>query len=70
MLRRIVSASHQTAYQLVRWSSQAAAKPKEKWDIMAGVLIERLPVISRDLTPFEKEYSVMIFIFRNAGRPF
>lgn len=50
--------TQQTGSQWVRWSSQAAVKPKEKWDLYAGVLVERLPVIERDLTPFEQEYSV------------
>lgn len=38
--------------------TQQVSTPKEKWDLLAGVLIERLPTISRDFTKFEQEYAV------------
>lgn len=34
------------------------ANTKEKWDLFAGVLVERLPVITKSLTPMEKEFKV------------
>lgn len=58
MLRRILCASQSTGMQWVRCSSLNAVQAKEKWDLLAGVLVERLPVVSRELTPFEQEYSV------------
>lgn len=35
-----------------------AAQTKEKWDLFAGVLVERQIVITKELNPMEKEYSV------------
>lgn len=31
---------------------------KEKWDLFAGVLVERLPVVSKSLNGLETEYQV------------
>jgi len=31
---------------------------KEKWDLYAGVLVERLPIITKSLTPIETEFKV------------
>ena len=52
-----------TAQKLVckRFNATAAAStetPKEKWDIFAGVLVERLPVITKSLTEIEQQYQV------------
>lgn len=45
--------------QLRSMSSAAAATPtKQKWDLYAGVLVERLPVVSKPLTSLEVEYQV------------
>lgn len=62
MFRRVLGATQiRAASQWVRYSSsQVAEQPKEKWDLLAGVLVERLPVISRDLTKFEQEYAVSV----------
>lgn len=58
MLRRILSVGQKNGQQWMRWTSQQATARKENWDVMAGVLIERLPEIIRDQTPLEKEYAV------------
>lgn len=36
------------------------AVPKEKWDIFSGILIERLPIISKSLNNIETEYMVSL----------
>lgn len=36
-------------------------KPKEKWDLYAGLLLERLPVITKELHPIEKQVQVLLF---------
>ncbi|XP_037928918.1 39S ribosomal protein L46, mitochondrial [Teleopsis dalmanni] len=33
-----------------------APNTTEKWDLYAGVLVERLPVVSKSLTPFEQNF--------------
>jgi hypothetical protein len=33
---------------------------KDKWDLFAGVLVERLPVLSKTLEPIQKEFQVLI----------
>lgn len=40
----------------VRAASTAA--PKEKWDLYVGVLVERLPVITKKLNAIEEEMKV------------
>lgn len=40
----------------VRAASTAA--PKEKWDLCVGVLVERMPVISKKLNAVEEEMKV------------
>lgn len=63
MLRRILNtivingASHQRL-SCVKMSTTN----KEKWDLLAGVLVERLPIITKSLTPMEKEYQVLFKI--------
>lgn len=57
-LRKIVSVSLRVTRQPTRCYSQPGPAVKEKWDLAAGVLIERLPVISRDFSAFEQEYAV------------
>lgn len=46
----------------VKLRHASAAAPKEKWDLFAGVLVERLPIITKSLKPLEQEYMVRIFI--------
>jgi hypothetical protein len=36
------------------------ATSKDKWDLFAGVLVERLPVLSKTLEPIQKEFQVLI----------
>lgn len=39
--------------------SASVATKKEKWDILAGVLVERLPVVTKELLPIEKKVQVI-----------
>ncbi|XP_017029884.1 large ribosomal subunit protein mL46 [Drosophila kikkawai] len=56
MLRRFVQVG---ARELRRTQSTAAAP--EKWDLYAGVLVERLPVVSKSLNPLEKQFQDMLW---------
>lgn len=41
-------------------TTAAAAKPKEKWDLFAGVLVERLPVVTRTMEPIEAKFKSIL----------
>ncbi|SPP85250.1 39S ribosomal protein L46, mitochondrial [Drosophila guanche] len=56
MLRRFVQVG---ARQVARAQSTAAAQ--EKWDLYAGVLVERLPVVSKSLSPVEKQFQDLLW---------
>lgn len=38
------------------FASTAATEKKEKWDLYAGVLVERLPIVSKEFNEIEKEF--------------
>jgi hypothetical protein len=60
MLRKIISQNLIT-YQC-RWlSAQAKPATKDKYDIFAGVLIERLPIVSKKFNEIENEVMVRKF---------
>lgn len=40
-------------------------KPKEKWDLYASVLLERHPVITKELSSLEKKMQVRSSLFQN-----
>ncbi|KAH8275020.1 hypothetical protein KR018_010072 [Drosophila ironensis] len=56
MLRRFVQAG---ARELRRTQSTSASP--EKWDLYAGVLVERLPVVSKALNPLEKQFQELLW---------
>ncbi|XP_017079878.1 39S ribosomal protein L46, mitochondrial [Drosophila eugracilis] len=56
MLRRFVQVG---ARQLSR--SQSSTAVAERWDLFAGVLVERLPVVSKSLSPLEKQFQDMLW---------
>lgn len=56
MFRRFVQLG---ARELSRTQSTAAAP--EKWDLYAGVLVERLPVVSKSLNPLEKQFQDLLW---------
>lgn len=60
MLRRAVKIllPNSTYSQYNIKSAPMSAVRKEKWDLYAGVLIERLPIVTKTLEPFEKEIQV------------
>lgn len=39
-------------------SGAVAGKSKEKWDLLAGVLVERLPVVTKTMEPIEAKFKV------------
>lgn len=57
MLRRLTQIS---ARQLARTQSTAAAGAKDKWDLYAGILVERLPVVSKSLNDLERQFQDML----------
>ncbi|EDV50226.1 39S ribosomal protein L46, mitochondrial [Drosophila erecta] len=56
MLRRLV---HVGARELSR--AQSSTATAEKWDLYAGVLVERLPVVSKALNPLEKQFQDLLW---------
>lgn len=44
--------------QLVKESTLAAAVKKDNWDLYAGVLVERLPILTKPLNDLEKDFQV------------
>ncbi|XP_064539427.1 large ribosomal subunit protein mL46 [Drosophila montana] len=57
MLRRLTQIS---ARQLVRAQSSSAQSANDKWDLYAGVLVERLPVVTKTLNPLERQFQDML----------
>lgn len=62
MLKRAVRSflSHSSSHR-VKCAPMSAAtneQPNHKWDLYAGVLVERLPVITKSLNKIEQEYLV------------
>ncbi|XP_055534190.1 39S ribosomal protein L46, mitochondrial [Wyeomyia smithii] len=62
ILRNSVNKTFQIAYgrQLASKSTPSAAHKKEKWDIFAGVLVERLPIVTKTMTPLEAKFKTML----------
>lgn len=60
MLRKLIL-QNLIAYQSRGLAAQAKAATKEKYDIFAGVLIERLPIVSKKFKEIENEVLVRIF---------
>lgn len=57
MLRKLISQNLITSQ--CRWlSAQAKPATKDKYDIFAGVLIERLPIVSKKFNEIENEVLV------------
>lgn len=61
MLKRAVRSFLSHSSHRVKCAPMSAAtmeQPNNKWDLYAGVLVERLPVISKSLNKMEQEYLV------------
>lgn len=62
MLRSIFSthirAQNILKNQISRTYSQTAVASAEKWDLYAGIQLERLPIITKTLTKLERDYKV------------
>jgi len=60
MLKRAVTSllSHSSSHRVKCAATSATTidQPNNKWDLYAGVLVERLPVISKSLNKIEQEY--------------
>uniref|UniRef100_A0A182PHS3 Large ribosomal subunit protein mL46 n=1 Tax=Anopheles epiroticus TaxID=199890 RepID=A0A182PHS3_9DIPT len=41
-------------------ASAAAPQPDQKWDLYAGVLVERLPIVTKTLEPIEVKFKEML----------
>lgn len=58
MLRSIVTKGFcPKTSAIIRNGSSSAGAP-EKWNLLAGVLVERLPIISKAYTPMEQKFTV------------
>lgn len=42
---------------VVKGAAMSAVR-QERWDLFAGVLLERMPIVTKALDPIEKEYLV------------
>lgn len=49
--------------QLSSETQEESVKSKGKWDLYAGVLLERQPVITKELRPIEKKVLVSLILF-------
>lgn len=60
MFRKLIQLSINQQLIKVRTNSTTSTGVKEKWDLYAGVLIERHPIVSKTLTPLEKQYQTYL----------
>lgn len=64
MLRRtVVCVTNRIVPQIRCRSTRVEPKPNtdgNQWDLLVGVQIERLPVISKTLTKLERDYQVCV----------
>lgn len=68
MLRRIVNCSRQGIVPSLRNQSNVAkSDSKQKWDLLVGIQIERLPIITKTLNKLEREYQVRIHSMQNVN---
>lgn len=58
MLRRAVKTFLVNGSAQKMKSAPMSAVQQEKWDLYAGVLVERLPSLTKSLKPIEKQYLV------------
>lgn len=62
MLRNTLAASSGIKFliqqQFIRHLSQSTPVSATKWDLYAGIQLERLPVITKTLTKLERDYKV------------
>lgn len=60
MLRKVISSAlFNNNLSIIRRTASTVSK-NEKWDLFSGVLIERLPVITKTLAPIELEFQVSL----------
>lgn len=59
MLRRATNCINQRILLQIR--QQSTISDKKKWDLLVGVQIERLPILTKTLTKIERDYQVNIF---------
>lgn len=58
MLRQAINCVRQRIVPPLRNQSTLANAESNRWDLMVGVQIERLPIISKTLNKLEREYQV------------
>lgn len=74
MLRQIVNCSRQRIMPSIRCQSNVTINNETnlKWDLLVGIQIERLPIITRTLNKKEREYQVktkfIVFLSINANK--
>ncbi|GAB0089870.1 39S ribosomal protein L46, mitochondrial [Sergentomyia squamirostris] len=60
MLKCILLATRVIRASGIRTVSQIPRRQNEKWDLLAGVLIERLPILGKNLNSLETKYQKML----------
>lgn len=58
MLRQTVNCIAHRLSLPIRCQSTLIEAEKSKWDLLVGVQIERLPILTKSLNKLEKEYQV------------
>lgn len=58
MLRKVISSAFLNNNLSILRRTVTTTTKTEKWDLFSGVLIERLPVITKSLTSMELEFQV------------
>lgn len=52
--------SRQASSKGAAGAGAVTGKTKEKWDLLAGVLVERLPVVTKTMEPIEAKFKVKL----------
>lgn len=58
MLRQTINCVKYRVLPQIRNQSTASSADGTKWDLLVGVQIERLPIITKTLTKLERDYQV------------
>lgn len=58
MLRQTVNFVKNRLVSQIRNQSTVANAVNQKWDLLVGVQLERLPIITKTLTKLERDYQV------------
>lgn len=58
MLRQAVNCAKHRIVPQLRYQSTVANAESNRWDLLVGIQIERLPIITKTLNKLERDYQV------------